>query len=162
MLRTLMTALSIALLALTLGCERSPASPTSVVTTVNVSNPTTTPTPTPGTTSPITCPTCPTTTCPNPALGCTGTGTPSPGTRGPEILSFGADSSRIHWGGTAVLRWEVSDPSAFVRIDPGVGSVGSVGFVVVSPSATTTYTLTARNNIATVQRQFTVLVLSGD
>jgi len=125
-----------------------PTAPSSVVTV-----------PAATTTNP-TCPTCPTTPCtPSATTNCTGSG---PGARFPEILSFGADNNRVTKGGAAVLRWEISDPSAQVRIDPGIGSVGTVGFLLVFPTTTTTYTLTARNNLGTVQRTFTVVVFTAE
>jgi len=141
----------VALLLLTLGCE-SPTSPTTVTTIVTLPQaPATTPVVTPTPTTPGT--TCPTATC---------GGTTPQIPRMPEILSFGADNFRIHKGASALLRWEIGDPSANVRIDPGVGSVGAVGFVLVFPTQTTTYTLTARNALGTVQRTITVVVLSGE
>ena len=154
----------VVLLILTLGCERSPASPTTVTTIVT--SPTS---PTPVTTIPVTtqpnptCPTCPTTCTPTVATPtCPSPTTPGVGSRAPEVSFFGAEIARITKGGSAILRWEVSDPSAQVRLDPGIGSVGAVGFVLVSPPVTTTYTLTARNAIATVQRQFTIVVVSAE
>lgn len=144
----------VAVLLVTLGCE-SPTSPTTVTTIVTLPTaPTTVPVVTaPGTTTP----TCPTATC-----GGTGTTPTLPGARTPEILNFTADNPRVHDGGATILRWEISDPTAIVRIDPGVGSVGSVGFLLVAPTRTTTYTITARNSIATVQRTLTVVVFSPE
>jgi hypothetical protein len=142
-------------------CERSPSSPTTVTTIVTLPTaPTTVPTTSAPTPTPS-CPTCPTTCTPTATAPCPGTTTPTPGARTPEVLSFGADTARVAHGAATVLRWEVSDPAALVRIDPGIGSVGTVGFVVVWPDKTTTYTLTARNAIGTVQRQFTILVFAA-
>ena len=143
-----------AVLVVTLGCE-SPTSPTTVTTIVTLP---TAPTVTPATTSPTpTCPTCPTTCV---TATCTGTNPQIP--RVPEIVSFGADNFRISKGGSALLRWEIADPAAVVRIDPGIGSVGAVGFVLVFPTQTTTYTLTARNAQGTVQRTLTVIVFTPE
>ena len=140
-----------------IGCD-----PATIVTT-NVTLPTS-PTPvvtTPAATTPtVTCPTCPTSPCGTVGSTCTGGG--SPQQRMPEILSFDADSRRVHKGGATILRWEIGDPSAVVRIDPGVGSVGAVGFLLVFPQATTTYTLTARNNLGTVQRTLTIVVFADE
>ena len=110
---------------------------------------------------------CPTGNCQStcPTGNCTGTGTPnlgSPASRSPEILSFGSDTARIAKHNAAVLRWEISDTSANVRIDPSIGSVASVGFIVVFPTQTTTYTLTARNDRGIAQRQFTIVVFSPE
>jgi hypothetical protein len=140
----------VALLLLTLGCE-GPTSPTTVTTIVTLPT-------APATTPVVTSPTSPTPTCPTATCG----GTTPQVPRMPEILSFGADNFRVHKGGTALLRWEISDPSAVVRIDPGVGNVGAVGFVLVFPTSTTTYTLTARNSLGTVQRTITVVVLADE
>jgi hypothetical protein len=144
---------ALALVALLTGCDTGDT--TTVTTTL------TSPTPIypTGTSTPCAAVGC-TATCPNPALGCTGGG--GVGLRAPEIMSFGADNPRITKGGAAVLRWDVSDINALVRIDPGIGSVGTVGFVLVSPTQTTTYTLTARNSLGTVQRQFTVIVFNPE
>jgi len=123
-----------------------PTSPTPIVTTAGTTNPT--------------CPTCPTTPCsPSATTTCGGTGQQQ---RAPDIVSFGADSARVSKGGLAVLRWEVPDFGATVRIDPGIGSVATTGFVLVFPTVTTTYTLTARNNFGIAQRQFTVVVFTAE
>lgn len=150
--RAALLALALAFLA---GCDTGDT--TTVTTTL------TSPTPIFPTTSSAPCAAvgC-TSTCPNPALGCTGLGGGGGSTRAPEVLMFGADSSRISKGAAAVLRWEVGDVNALVRIDPGIGSVGTVGFVLVQPTQTTTYTLTARNTLGTVQRQFTVVVFNPE
>jgi hypothetical protein len=135
-----------------IGCD-----PATIVTT-NVTLPTS-PSPvvtTPVTTTNPTCPTCPTSPCVT--ATCSGSNPQVPNNRSPEILSFDADSRRVSKGAAAILRWEISDPSALVRIDPGIGSVGAVGFLLVFPTGTTTYTLTARNSVATVQRTLTISV----
>jgi hypothetical protein len=140
------------------GCE-----PSTIVTT-NITSPTSpTPiyTPTPTTTPPTqttpcsTTPNCnPTTT--NPPIG-------SNPTKPPEIITFSADSFRVnHPNIPVILRWDVSDFNAIVRIDPSVGSVSPVGFAVVFPSATTVYTLTARNNIGIAQRTLIITMASSD
>jgi len=135
-----------------IGCD-----PATIVTT-NVTLPTS-PTPivtTPAVTTPVTTTPCSTT--PN----CPGTTTPTPGQRAPDITSFGADNARVSKGGLAILRWEVPDFNATVRIDPNIGSVSTTGFVLVFPRETTTYTLTARNNFGIAQRQFTVVVFTPE
>lgn len=95
--------------------------------------------------------TTPTTQCPPSQLD-------PPARRVPEIMSFGSDSPRVSRHGFATLRWEVSDFNAQVRIDPNIGSVSTVGFIVVFLTQTTTYTLTARNSLGIAQRQFTIFV----
>ena len=137
--------------------------PATIVTT-NVTLPTS-PTPivqtSPATQTPAPCsttPNCTSVTCPT----CPGAGSTGPSTRTPEILSFDADSRSIYKNRTVTLRWDISDFNATVRIDPNIGSVASVGFIVVNPSVTTTYTLTARNNMGIAQRQLTIFVITPD
>lgn len=60
----------------------------------------------------------------------------------PAIEYFNTLSTVIHEGASATLQWGVSGASS-VSIDQGLGGVASSGSVVVSPSATTTYTLSA-------------------
>lgn len=79
--------------------------------------------------------------------------------RPPEISLFAADSIRLTtYGTTTILRWEVTDKEATVRIDPTIGNVGPVGSVMVMPLTTTTYTLIARNSAGTSQRSVTIQV----
>ncbi len=56
--------------------------------------------------------------------------------------TISADPLRIHEGQSTTLTWEVTDAST-VSIEPGVGSVGPSGARQVSPSSTTTYTISA-------------------
>jgi len=60
----------------------------------------------------------------------------------PTIVSFTADSSQLRPGQTTALRWTVLGASE-VRIDPGIGLVGTTGTAVVRPLNGTGYTLTA-------------------
>jgi len=60
----------------------------------------------------------------------------------PEISSFSANKSSIEEGETAVLTWNTTNASS-VTISPGVGPVAASGSTTVTPTATTTYTLTA-------------------
>jgi hypothetical protein len=70
-------------------------------------------------------------------------GAPSP-SGAPVVNSFGSSPSTISPGGSATLTWTVSNAMS-VSIDHGVGSVASTGSTTVSPTATTTYLLTATN-----------------
>jgi hypothetical protein len=71
----------------------------------------------------------------------------APGGRGraagppPRIVSFDARPASITPGESALLVWHVENPAA-TAIEPGIGRVIPRGTVRVSPSATTTYTLT--------------------
>ncbi len=61
----------------------------------------------------------------------------------PAVVGFSASPSLINSGQTVTLSWEVLRADS-VSITPGVGTVANQsGSVVVSPAATTTYTLTA-------------------
>jgi hypothetical protein len=87
---------------------------------------------------------------------------------GEATASLSADPISIPAGGTAVLNWSVTG-TYFAEIDCGIGGVfehhaagtteGS-GFVEVSPTETTTYTLTAQGacNTATASATVTVTV----
>jgi hypothetical protein len=58
------------------------------------------------------------------------------------IIRFVATPDRIAAGGSSVLSWTTQGATA-VTITPGVGTVPTNGSVTVSPTDTTTYTLTA-------------------
>lgn len=62
----------------------------------------------------------------------------------PVINSFTASPPIISLGNSTNLTWNVTN-AASVSINNGVGAVGSSGSTFVSPSITTTYTLTASN-----------------
>ena len=86
-------------------------------------------------------------------------GAPSPsGT--PDVNSFGPSPSTISPGGSCTLSWVVSDATS-VSIDHGVGSVASSGSAVVSPTATTTYVLTAINAFGSTTATTVVTVSSA-
>lgn len=63
----------------------------------------------------------------------------------PIIIFFSADVTTITEGDSATLNWEVTEATA-VTIDPGIGLVDLIDFISVSPTVTTTYTLTATNS----------------
>ena len=66
---------------------------------------------------------------------------PPPPPAAPSI-SFSAQPSSIERGEETTLEWQAQN-AASVRIDPGVGSVGTSGRRDVSPSSSVTYTATA-------------------
>jgi hypothetical protein len=72
----------------------------------------------------------------------------------PSIIDFSVDNPRIASGGSAKLTWRVENADS-VSIS-SIGSVGLSGTRSVSPSAKTTYTLSARNQNGTVTRAVTV------
>jgi len=65
------------------------------------------------------------------------------------INLFEASPPSIASGESSTLEWNVSGAS-MVSIDPGIGNVSLTGNRVVSPSATTVYTLTATNEAGSV------------
>ena len=85
---------------------------------------------------------------------------PPSATTAPVIREFGNSPSTINAGGTSVLFWDVTGANS-VSIDQGIGQVDTVGIKVVSPAASTTYTITANNNIGTVTKSAVTTVGSA-
>lgn len=83
-----------------------------------------------------------------------------PAAQAPRIESFTAEPASIERGQAATLRWTVSGTNPEVVLDPGQGIVQATGNRQVAPSATTTYTLTARNAIGMDTRSVTLDVRS--
>ncbi len=75
----------------------------------------------------------------------------------PAIMSFIASNYNIHSGQSADLRWDTQNATE-VSIDPGIGSVRPSDSRQVSPSASTTYTLTAKSEGQVIQRSITINV----
>ena len=75
----------------------------------------------------------------------------------PQIIQFSAAPMTIVSGASATLLWNVQNATT-VNISPGVGNVSASGTQSVSPTATTTYTLTATNPAGAVTSQTTVTV----
>ena len=61
----------------------------------------------------------------------------------PRIVQFTAEPSSIQRGESSMLRWEVSGTASSVAINQGVGTVQATGNSPVSPTSSTTFTLTA-------------------
>ncbi len=76
---------------------------------------------------------------------------------GPPVVSFTASPATISAGGSSTLTWNVSGASS-VSISPGIGTVAASGSRAVSPSSTTTYTLTAGYSGGSVNANATVTV----
>jgi hypothetical protein len=74
-------------------------------------------------------------------LGAQGRGTP-PGLE-PRIVLFEAKPAAVRAGQPVLLVWHVENPTG-VSIEPGIGAVTPRGSRQVTPSATTTYTLTVK------------------
>jgi hypothetical protein len=75
----------------------------------------------------------------------------------PVITSFSANPGSIMQGGSATLNWNVAGCTT-INIDPGIGSVALNGTRVISPTKTTTYTLTAVNEAGTSTATTQVIV----
>ena len=80
----------------------------------------------------------------------------------PTIASFSASPASITAGASSTLSWSVSGATS-LTINQGVGPQSSLttGSVSVTPSATTTYTLTATNGSTSVTMPATVSVQAG-
>ncbi len=76
---------------------------------------------------------------------------------GPQIHSFTASSDEILAGQSVTLSWDVDDETS-LSIDRGVGTVTGQTQIVVSPTQTTTYTLSATNAEGTTTRTVRVVV----
>ncbi len=79
---------------------------------------------------------------------------------GPRVYTFAANPSQLLLAQTTTLSWAVSNALSIV-IEPGVGAVSATNSVVLTPTATTTYTLTATNAIGTRTAITTVTVDPG-
>jgi hypothetical protein len=73
------------------------------------------------------------------------------------ITQFYANPAMIQPGQSSTLVW-VTQNATTVSISPNIGSVNTSGSVSVSPTATTTYTLTATGPSGTVNQAVTVTV----
>lgn len=66
---------------------------------------------------------------------------------GPSIIRFDADDTALYRGQSCKITWNVSNAD-FINIDHGIGQVQNYGYMYVTPHRTTTYTLTAMNQVA--------------
>ena len=74
----------------------------------------------------------------------------------PAVESFTATPSLIAGGESTTLKWQITGADA-VEVNNGIGSIDSVsGSLVVSPTSTTTYILTATNGGGVVASEVTV------
>jgi peptidoglycan-associated lipoprotein len=78
----------------------------------------------------------------------------------PSVTSFSAEPSTIQRGQSSTLRWDVSGNVSSVSINQGVGAVQNTGNQRVSPSDSTSYTLTATGPGGTTTANATVTVVS--
>lgn len=83
---------------------------------------------------------------------------------GPTITNFSSSPIFITSGGSATLSWQITPPFTAVSIDNGVGNVlaqtngSGAGSISVSPTVSTTYTLSATNADGTTMRSTTLFV----
>ena len=77
----------------------------------------------------------------------------------PAITSFTATPSTIGIGSSTTLRWDSNGDISQVRITPPGIDVPRSSSLVVTPSATTTYVLTASNQFTSVDRSVEVTVI---
>jgi hypothetical protein len=75
----------------------------------------------------------------------------------PIIATFTSNPSVITTGHSSILQWNVTGATN-VSIDQGVGTVPLSGIKLVTPSATTVYSLTATNSSGSVEASATVTV----
>jgi len=78
----------------------------------------------------------------------------------PVIGSFNASPGIIASGSSSTRSWNISG-AATATIDQGIGNVALTGTRVVSPGATTTYTLTASNEVGSVTAVAQIIVSAG-
>ena len=76
----------------------------------------------------------------------------------PEIVNFEVAPQTIQNGESTTLYWWVNNTPEILTIDNGVGNVIDSVRAEVSPTQTTTYTLTASNIRGTVSKNVTVIV----
>jgi hypothetical protein len=82
------------------------------------------------------------------------------GPSAPTITSFAANPNVIQPGSSSTLSWSVSGADS-LSIAPGIGAVTG-NSIAVTPTATTTYTLTATNAAGSVTQSATVTVNSSN
>lgn len=74
----------------------------------------------------------------------------------PIITAFSAASTKLKPGESTTLNWGPVNNADSAEIDQGIGGVATPGSIRVSPTVTTTYTLTARCGNITTTRQVTI------
>ena len=79
----------------------------------------------------------------------------------PVIHYFNATPPVIATGARTLLSWSVSNATQ-ITITPGIGPVEAAGSINISPTMTTSYTLTATNPLGRYQMTITVVVISTE
>jgi len=75
----------------------------------------------------------------------------------PIVINLSANPAVLMSGGSAALQWNVMGADS-VSIDQGIGDVPVSGNQLITPTQTTTYTLTARNTSGILTKSFVVTV----
>jgi hypothetical protein len=88
---------------------------------------------------------------------CTQTPPPPPPPSGPQIVAFAADPATAALGESVTLSWQTLRTDT-LRLRPGNVDVTGTTSIVVSPPATTTYTLVATNGAGAVSASIDVSV----
>jgi peptidyl-prolyl cis-trans isomerase A (cyclophilin A) len=78
------------------------------------------------------------------------------------IVTFNVEPSIIDIGDTANLSWTVTGVDTTVTIDNGIGSVTLSGQRIITPTVTTTYTLTATNISSTKTATTEIVVVQEE
>jgi len=79
----------------------------------------------------------------------------------PSVIgSFSSSPSAINPGGSSTLSWNVTGANS-VSIDQGIGQVNVSGSMLVSPSTSTIYTISATNAAGTVTRSSVTTVINS-
>jgi hypothetical protein len=79
------------------------------------------------------------------------------GSMPPAIIAF---TSYLNPDGTSTLSWNVTGATSVI-MNPGIGQVNAAGTMRVSPSGSTTYTITATNSAGSVTSSATTTNTSG-
>ena len=87
--------------------------------------------------------------------------TAPPPSAAPVIGQFTVEPTTIQPGQSATLRWQVNGDVSSVSINQGIGTVRSTGSQQVSPSNSTTYTLTASGTGGSVTASATLTVAAA-
>ncbi len=76
----------------------------------------------------------------------------------PIVVHFAATPPHVENGSSTTLSWHIRNAVDTLTLEPGIGDVTGRDSIVVSPSQTTAYTLTARNQAGTTSVRTVVTV----
>jgi hypothetical protein len=78
----------------------------------------------------------------------------------PVVTEFSASPVTITTGQSSSLKWNVTGATS-ISIDQGINTVSASGTQAISPTATTTYTISATNNSGTITASTIITVSAG-